>query len=249
MRLKDKIALMSGVGPRMGRSTAYLFAQEGAKSVIVARREEHLQETVSTIKRANGDVFGAVGDVANTEDAKRVVQETLDRFGRIDILYSGGGGFYEPGRDFSDVDDEFWEKAVDNNLNGLFNLTKIVTPIMKSQGGGTILVISASFSVRQNGNTAYATAKAGLIGFAQSLSKELYSDNIRVNVVAPGLIRGAEPQTPVIPGPNLLNRVGIVQDIAYAAVYLVSDEASWVNGQVLAVDGGVDVNARSLENV
>ena len=145
--------------------------------------------------------------------------------------------------------DEFWEKAVDNNLNGLFNLTKIVTPIMKSQGGGTILVISASFSVRQNGNTAYATAKAGLIGFAQSLSKELYSDNIRVNVVAPGLIRGAEPQTPVIPGPNLLNRVGVVQDIAYAAAYLVSDEASWVNGQVLAVDGGVDVNARSLENV
>ncbi|MQG20505.1 MAG: SDR family oxidoreductase [SAR202 cluster bacterium] len=249
MRLKDKIALMSGVGPRMGRSTAYLFAQEGAKSVIVARREDHLQETVMTIRSKNGDAFGAVGDVAKKEDAKRVVQETLDQLGRIDILYSGGGGFYEPGREFSDVDDAFWEKAIDNNLNGLFNLTKAVTPIMKSQGGGTILVISASFSVRQNGNPAYATAKSGLIGFAQSLSKELYPDNIRVNVVAPGLIRGTEPQMPVIPGPDSLNRVGLVQDIAYASAYLVSDEASWVNGQVLAVDGGVDVNARSLENV
>ena len=249
MRLKDKIALMSGVGPRMGRSTAYLFAQEGAKSVIVARREDHLQETVMTIRSKNGDAFGAVGDVAKKEDAKRVVQETLDQLGRIDILYSGGGGCYEPGREFSDVDDAFWEKAIDNNLNGLFNLTKAVTPIMKSQGGGTILVISASFSVRQNGNPAYATAKSGLIGFAQSLSKELYPDNIRVNVVAPGLISGAEPQMPVIPGPDSLNRVGLVQDIAYASAYLVSDEASWVNGQVLAVDGGVDVNARSLENV
>ena len=93
MRLKDKIALMSGVGPRMGRSTAYLFAQEGAKSVIVARREDHLQETVMTIRSKNGDAFGAVGDVAKKEDAKRVVQETLDQLGRIDILYSGGGGF------------------------------------------------------------------------------------------------------------------------------------------------------------
>ena len=249
MRLEGKIALMSGVGPRMGRATAYLFAQEGAKSVIVARREDHLQETVSTIRGANGDAFGAIGDVAKKEDAKRVVQETLDHFGHLDILYSGGGGFYEPGRDFSDVDDAFWKQAIDNNLNGLFNLTKAVTPIMKSQGGGTILVISASFSVRQNGNSAYATAKAGLIGFAQSLSKELYADNIRINVVSPGLIRGSEPQTPVIPGPNLLNRVGLVQDIAYAATYLVSDEANWVNGQVLAVDGGVDVNARSLEDV
>jgi 3-oxoacyl-[acyl-carrier protein] reductase len=249
MRLAGKITLMSGVGPRMGRSTAYLFAQEGAKSVIVARREEHVQETVSIIRRASGDAFGVIGDVAKKEDAMRVVQETLDRFGRIDILYSGGGGFYEPGRDFSDVDDAFWKQALDNNLNGLFNLTKAVTPIMKSQGGGTILVISASFSVRQNGNSAYATAKAGLIGFAQSLSKELYADNIRVYVLAPGLIRGAEPQTPVIPGPNSLNRVGLVQDIAYAATYLVSDEASWVNGQVLAVDGGVDVKARSLEDV
>lgn len=246
MRLEGKVALMSGVGPGMGRAAAYLWAQEGVKAGVVARREEHLTETVSTMQSLGAEATALVGDVAVKADAERVVQEVLNRYGRIDILYSGGGGFYDPTKDFSDIDAPFWQQAIGNNLDGIFNLSQAVRPAMKEHGGGTIVLIAASFNVRQDGNPAYGAAKAGLIGFAQSLSKEFYEDNIRVNVVSPGLIRGTPEGTPVVPAERSLSRVGFAQDIGYAALYFASDESSWVNGQVLSVDGGVDVGARPL---
>jgi meso-butanediol dehydrogenase/(S,S)-butanediol dehydrogenase/diacetyl reductase len=224
-----------------------LFAQEGAKAAIVARRAEHLGETEARIRDAGGDVLALPADVASQAQAERVVQETVERFGRVDVLYSGGGGFFEPGRDFDQVDADFWHRAIANTLDGIFNLTHAVRPLMKQQGGGAIVVVTASWSVRQESNPAYGAAKGGVIGFAQNLARELHGDNIRVNVIAPGLIRGRLGDGPIAPAAErTVARRGFPQDIAYAALYFASDESSWVTGQVLAVDGGVDVGARGL---
>ena len=246
MRLENKVTLLSGVGTGMGRATALLFAQEGARVAVNARGQEHLDETVTRIKSIGGDAVGLPGDVSVSAEAKRVVRETVQHYGRLDILYSGAGGFFEPGRDLSQVDESSWQEALNNTLNSLYNLAQAARPGMKRQGGGSILVITASTSVRQEGNPAYGTAKAGVIGLAQNLAREFYADNIRVNCIAAGLFRAKLAEGRVKPAEPLLARTGHPEDIAYASLYLASDEAGWTTGQVLAVDGGVDVGTRPL---
>ena len=246
MRLRDKVALMCGVGPGMGRATALLFAQEGANVLVNARRADHLDETVSRIESSDGTASSLPGDVSTRAGAETVVNEALRRHGRIDVLYCGAGGFFEPTREFSDVDEDFWHMAVGNAINSLYNPAHLVRPAMAEQGGGAIVAIAASFSVRQEGNLAYATSKAGIIGLSQSLARELYPDNIRVNTVAAGLFRAKLADGQVAPAQAALGRTGHPEDIAYAALYLASDEAGWVTGQVLTVDGGVDVGSRDI---
>ena len=246
MRLDGKVALLAGVGTGMGRATAVLFAQEGAKVAVTARRRAHLEETASRIRSVDGEVLVSDGDVSVESDADRIVQGVVERFGRLDVLYCAPGGNFEPTRDFDDVDDSYWQQTLDNTLNSLYNLAQSVRPIMRRQGAGAIVTIAASFSVRQEGNPAYGAAKGGLIGLSQSLAREFYPDNIRVNSIAAGLFRAGLADGRITPAGATLSRTGHPQDIAYAALYLASEEAGWVSGQVLAVDGGVDVGARPL---
>ena len=246
MRLRSKVALLAAVGPGMGRATALLFAQEGASVAVTARRSQHLGETVSRIRSAGGDVAELAGDVSVKAEADRIVQEVVKRFGRLDILYCGAGGNFEPTRSFSEVDEPYWRQTVTNTMDSLYTLAQAVHPVMKSQGGGAVVSITASFSVRQEGNPAYGAAKGGVIGLSNSLAREFYPDNIRVNAIAAGLFRGKLEDGAVRPAPSSLARSGYPQDIAYAALYLASDEAAWVTGQVLAVDGGVDVGTRPI---
>lgn len=246
MRLENRVAVLAGVGAGMGRATALLFAQEGARVAIAARNPEYNEETALRIGAAGGEAMVITGDASKRDDVDRIVGEVLDRYGRIDVLYSAAGGNFEPGRDFDDIDGLYWQYTLDNTANSLYNLAQAVHPVMRKQGGGAIVSVAASFSVRQEGNAAYGAAKGGLIGLSQSLARELYPDNIRVNCIAAGLFRASLGPGPISPGPRELARTGHHQDIAYAALYLASDEASWVTGQVLAVDGGVDVGARPL---
>ena len=246
MRLENKVALMCGVGLGMGRASALLFAQEGAQVAVTARRDEHIRETADLIQRQGGDAIPLPANVSVKTEADAVVEATVNRYGRLDILYCGAGGFFEPGRAFSDIDQSYWHEAIGNTLDSLYNLTHAARPIMTSQGGGSIVAITASFSVRQEGNPAYGAAKAGIIGLSQNMAREFYSDNIRVNAIGAGLFRGKLAEGPLNPAQCTLSRTGHPEDIAYAALYLVSDEASWVTGQVLNVDGGVDTGSRSL---
>ena len=246
MRLKGKTAWLAGVGTGMGRAAAVLFAQEGANVVITARGRGDLEETAQRIREAGGNAIAAPGDLTNRAEAERIVGEIVDAHGRLDILYSAAGGSFEPGRSFDEVDEGFWSDAVSNTLNSLYNAAQGCRPVMKAQGGGSIVAVAASFSVRQEGNAAYGAAKGGVIGFARNLSRELYADNIRVNVIGAGLFRAPMGDLPLSPGPASLARTGQPEDIAYAALYLASDESSWVTGQVLAVDGGVDTGTRGI---
>ena len=246
MRLRDKVALLTGVGIGMGRATALLFAQEGAKVAVNARQPGPLRETVSRIRSSGGEAREFPGDISVKSEADRIVAEVVEHFGRVDILYCGAGGNFEPTKDFSDIDGSYWSQTIVNTITSLYNLAHAVQPVMKEQGGGAIVNIAASFSVRQEGNPAYGAAKGGVIGLSNNLARELYPDNIRVNTVAAGLFRGRLGEGKITPAAASLARTGHPEDIAYAALYLASDEAVWVTGQVLVVDGGVDVGTRAL---
>ena len=245
-RLKDKVVLLVGVAEGMGRATAILFAQEGAKVVLVARRKDHLRETVEAIQGMGGEAIDMVGDASVKEDVEKIVSETINIYGRVDVLYCGVGGYFEHTRIFSDVDDTYWRDAITNTADSIFNLAHAVQPVMTDNGGGSIVCIAASFSVRQDGNAAYGAAKGAVIGMAQNLAKEFFPNNIRFNLIGAGqfgkYIDVLEVNTP---SPKL-SRTGCPEDIAYAALYLASDESSWVTGQILAVDGGVDVGGRAI---
>ena len=246
MRLESKVAMLSGVGQGMGRAAATVFAQEGAQVAVTARGQDQLEETAGRIRSLGGKALVVAADLSVKSEAERAVKEVVDHYGRLDILYSAAGGNFDPTREFADVDETFWNSTMDNTLNSLYNLAQAARPVMKEQGGGAIVTVAASFSVRQEGNPAYGAAKGGIIGLSQSLAREFYEDNIRVNCIAAGLFRGRLGDGRVSPADVTLSRTGHPQDIAYAALYLASDEAGWVTGQTLAVDGGVDVGTRPL---
>ena len=246
MRLKDKVVLLVGVAEGMGRATAILFAQEGAKVVLAARRKEHLRETVEAIRGMGGEATDLVCDASVKEDVEEIVSRTINLYGRIDVLYCGVGGYFEHTRKFSEVDDTYWHDAITNTADSIFNLTRIVHPIMRDNGGGSIVCIAASFSVRQDGNAAYGAAKGAVIGMAQNLAKEFFPDNIRFNLIGAGQFGKYIDVVDVKAPSSILARTGYPADIAYAALYLASDESSWVTGQILVVDGGVDVGGRAI---
>ncbi len=243
MRLKNKVALIAGAGPGMGRATAILFAQEGAKVGVIARDPAKGQETTRRIAKAGGQAIALAGDLTERAEAEKAIKAVVERWGKLDILYCGAGGFFRPDKEFSEMDAEFWHLALTNTLDGIFNLAQAARPHLR--GGGAIVTVAASFSVRQEGNPAYGAAKGGIIGLSQSLAKEFYVDNIRVNCVGSGLIRAPLAENGVQPVAGLA-RTGRPEDIAYAALYFAGDESGWVTGQVLNVDGGVDVGARPL---
>lgn len=242
-RLKDKVALIAGAGPGMGRATALLFAQEGAKVGVIARDPAKGEETACRITEAGGEAVAMAGDLAVCAEAEKAVNSVINRWGKLDILYYGAGGFFRPDKAFDDIDEAFWNLAVTNTLNGLFHLTRAARPHLR--GGGSIVAIAASFNVRQAGNPVYGTAKNGVIGMCQSLAQKFYQDDIRVNVIGAGLFRAPLAEGPVQSVTGLA-RTGRPEDIAYAALYLASNEAGWVTGQVLNVDGGVDIGTRDI---
>ncbi|MQG02093.1 MAG: SDR family oxidoreductase [SAR202 cluster bacterium] len=246
MRLENKVALLTGIGQGMGRATARLFAQEGAKVALSARGRGRLEETASQITAADGISIVVPGDLSKKSEAEAIVHQVINKYGRIDIVYSAAGGNFDPTRKLNDVDEDFFNSTLNNTVNSLYNLAQLVRPIMKDQGGGSIVSVAASFSVRQEGNSAYGAAKSGIIGLSQNLAREFHSDNIRVNCIEAGLFRGGLKEGAIAPADTTLLRIGYPQDIAYTALFLACDESSWITGQTLAVDGGVDAGTRSL---
>jgi 3-oxoacyl-[acyl-carrier protein] reductase len=243
MRLENKVAIITGAGSGIGRETAILFAKEGAKVVVADMNERAGEETVAEIKK-NGEGFFVKLDVSNREQAKQMVKTTLEKYGRIDILINNAGIVQDAF--LSKMTEEQWDKVIDVNLKGVFNCTQAVVEVMMNQGNGVIINTSSIVGLSGNvGQTNYAATKAGLIGMTKTLAKELGKKGIRVNAVAPGFI--ATPMTSNVPEKILemmkektpLRRLGEAKDVAYAYLYLASDEANFVNGAVLCVDGGL----------
>jgi len=251
MKLKDKVVIITGAGSGIGRETAITFAKNGAKIVVTDIDENAGNETVNEIIKVlsedpdcNGDAFFIKLDVSNREQTKQVVQEALNRYGNIDILVNNAGII----RDdlITKMTEEEWDKVVDVDLKGPFNMSKAVVDTMVKNGKGVIINVSSIVGIYGNiGQTNYSAAKAGLIGMTKTLSKELGRNGIRVNAIAPGFIY--TPMTAKVPDKILdmmkqktpLKRLGRPIDVANALLYLASDDADFISGIVLPVDGGL----------
>jgi 3-oxoacyl-[acyl-carrier protein] reductase len=244
MRLENKIAIITGAASGIGKDTALLFAKEGAKVVIADVDEKGGRDTVAEIENAGGNGLFYKTDVSDREQLGQMVQVALDEYGRIDVLINNAGICQDSF--ISKMTEEQWDRVIDIDLKGVFNCIQAVVGVMLEQGNGVIVNTSSIVGLNGNiGQVNYASAKAGLIGMTKSLAKELGKKGIRVNAVAPGFV--STPMIATVPEKIIekmiektpLRRLGQSKDVAYAYLYLASDEASFINGATLRVDGGL----------
>lgn len=245
MRLKNKIAIITGAGSGIGRAIALAFSKEGAKTVIADWSEEGGKETAQQIKKQDGEAVFVKTDVSNSGDIDKMVKTCLDNFGQIDILVNNAG-IVKFGS-LHEMSEEDWDQVLDVDLKSVFLGSKKVIPEMIKQGKGKIInITSIAGMVGFDKTSAYCAAKGGMIALTKEMTLEYASKKINVNCIAPGVIKTAmtkdmlaDPATKqLLETSTLYPRLGEPEDIAQAAVYLASNESDFVNGEVLVVDGG-----------
>ncbi len=245
MRLRDKIAIITGAGSGIGRATATLFSKEGAKVVVADWSEEGGKETVKEIENQDGQAIFVKTDVSKKEGVEKMKNECLEKFGRVDILVNNAGIYRT--YNLHEMSEEDWEKIIDVNLKSVFLCSKAVISEMLKQGKGKIInVASIAGLVGFPQSGAYCASKGGIITLTKEMALEYAPKKINVNCIAPGVIKTAmtenmlaDPETKKFLEENTLYpRLGEPEDIAQAMVYLASDESDFVNGEVLVVDGG-----------
>ncbi len=243
--LSGKVAIVTGASRGIGRACALALAESGAQVVINYRgQQQAADDVVAQIEQTGGKAIAVQADVSQAADVERLVKSTTDAFGRIDILISNAGIT----RDnlLLRMKDAEWDDVIDTNLRGTFLLTKaVLRPMMKARWGRIIAISSVVGLTGNAGQANYAAAKAGLVGFTKSVAREMASRSITANVVAPGFIdtditkdlsddiKTAAVNT--IPA----GRFGQPDDIAAVVTFLASDQAAYITGQTLAVDGGM----------
>jgi NAD(P)-dependent dehydrogenase (short-subunit alcohol dehydrogenase family) len=248
-RLQDKIAIVTGAGSRgagvrNGKAASLLFSRESAKVCLVDNVLARAEETLAEITKEGGDAFAIEADVSKDADCKRVVDEAVRRYGRVDILHNNVG--IDPGVvSVVDVDEPTWDQVMDVNVKSMMLMSKHAIPVMAANGGGAILTVSSISALRPRGLTPYTTSKQAVIGLTQAMAVDHASQGIRVNCIAPGPVftpMVAEHMTPerraIRAKASPLGTEGTAWDIGWAAVFLASEEARWITGQVLVVDGG-----------
>jgi len=249
MRLEGKVALITGGTSGIGSATAVRFAGEGAAVAITGRNSERGEQVVNEIVANGGEAVFIRSDVRSAEDCRQAVDQTLEHFGKIDVLFNNAGVFHP--KSVPDCTEEEWDETIDSSLKGAFLMSKYVLPSMIEHGSGSIIHTSSGWGILGGDKAAaYCAAKGGLIIMAKAMAIDHGPDGIRVNCVCPG-----DVLTPMLPDDaekrgmawedyavgaedRPLGRIGTPEDIANAVLYLASDESSFVTGEALVVDGG-----------
>jgi len=244
MRLKDKVAIITGAARGIGEATAIRFAQEGAKVVVSNTGLDSLNEVVEKIKEMGGEVLAYDVNVTNREQIQSMVDDVVAKWGKVDILVNNAG--ITADSQLLKMEEADFDKVIDVNLKGVYNCGQIVAKIMAEKDGGVILNASSVVGLYGNfGQTNYAATKWGVIGITKTWAKELGRKGIRVNAVAPGftmtpmVAKMPDKVLDMMKGKSPLGKLATPEDIANAYLFLASDEAAFITGEVLAVDGGV----------
>jgi len=242
--LKEKVAIVTGASRGIGRGVALALAAQGARVVVSARSAAGVDEVVSEIRAAGGEAVGATADVALAADADRLVSAAVEAYGRVDILVNNAG-ITRDGL-LLRMKDEDWDAVLDTNLKGAFLCTRAAAKVMSKQRSGRIINVSSVVGEMGNpGQANYCASKAGLVGLTKSVARELARRSVTVNAVSPGFI--VTDMTDALPDATRkelasqvpLGRLGDVSDIAQAVLFLASDAAGYITGQVLGVNGGM----------
>ena len=253
-RLEDKVAIVTGAGATgsgdfvgIGQAISVLFARNGARVLLVDRNQENAETTLATIKEEGGEATVFVGDVTSNEDCQGMVQAALSRYGKLNVLINNVG-ISGPGS-VTDVDEEFWDTVIDVNLKSVMLTSKHAIPQMIEAGGGSIVNLSSIVGLRAGSGRPshpYAASKGGIIGLSNSMAVHYGRDNVRVNCIAPGHIHSpmvarhsSKEMLDLRRRAGPLGIDGTAWDVAWAAAFLVSDEARWISGVTLPVDAGL----------
>ncbi|MDF2521624.1 MAG: 3-oxoacyl-[acyl-carrier-protein] reductase [Clostridia bacterium] len=244
MRLQGKVGIITGSARGLGKATAVKFAKEGAKVVVCDVNIDQVNETVAEIKAMGAEAIGLKVDVTNRESVQKLIDDTVAAFGGLDIIVNNAG--ITADSTLLKMTEEAFDRVINVNLKGVFNCAQAAATYMAAHNGGVILSASSVVGLYGNfGQTNYAATKWAVIGMTKTWAKELAKKNIRVNAVAPGFIE--TPMTAKMPEDVLdamknkspMKQLGKPEDIADAYCFLASDEARYITGTVLSVDGAV----------
>jgi NAD(P)-dependent dehydrogenase (short-subunit alcohol dehydrogenase family) len=253
MRLKDKVAIITGGGSGMGRTASLMFAAEGAKVVVAEFNEAAGRETVDLVTKAGGRATFVKTDVSKEADAKGMVDHALATYGRLDVLYNNAGIMPEDDHSVVDTSVEAWDRVMAVNVRGVFLGCKYAIPAMEKGGGGSIINIASFVALIgcSNPQDAYTASKGAVISLTRSLAVQFAPKGIRSNAICPGPI-----ETPLMTewllkdeeakrirlARNPTGRFGRTEEIVQMGIYLASDESRWTNGAALVIDGGISIN-------
>ena len=249
MKLQGKTAIITGATSGIGRSTALLFAKHGARIVVVGRDESRGAVTVDAIKKEGQEALFVRADVSKSQEVQRMVDEAIQAFGRINILFNNAG--VGPFGTAVDTSEELWNYVIGVNLTGVFLCSKYVIPHMLRQGGGVIINMGSVNSLMALENeVAYDASKGGVLMLTKSTALDFAKENIRVNCICPGFIKttlveeiwaksGNPEIEQEIARKHPMNRIGLPDEVANLALFLASDESSFITGQAIAIDGGL----------
>ncbi len=248
--LQGKVAVVTGASSGIGRASARLFAQEGARIVAVARGGERLQALVADIRDDGGEAVAIVGDVRDEACAQAAVQAAIDHFGGLDIAFNNAGTLGEMGPT-PGLSVAGWRETMDINLTSAFLAARHQLPAMRARGGGSLIFTSTfvGHTVGLPGAAAYAASKAGLLGLTRALAAEFGAEGIRVNALLPGgtdtpmarAMNGTPDAWAFVENLHALKRIASPEEQARSALYLASDASSFTTGTALLVDGGVSI--------
>jgi NAD(P)-dependent dehydrogenase (short-subunit alcohol dehydrogenase family) len=250
-QLSNKVAIITGASSGIGYSTAKLFAREGAKVVVAARRQTELDALVVEIEGSGGEAVALAGDVKNEKFAKALVEIAIRRFGGLDVAFNNAGSMGEMGPT-PYVSLSGWNDTIETNLTSAFLGAKFQIPAMLNRGGGSLIFTSSfvGYTVGMPGTAAYAAGKAGVIGLVKALAVEVGPRAIRVNAILPGgtdtpaasTFADTEDKKSFVRGMHALKRIATPSEIAQSVLYLASDASTFTTGTALLVDGGVSIN-------